>query len=1187
MFSRKYLSQAGLSLILAGLLLAPQGVYPFAGERVVNKSNQYLAPTHFDAKSLLLGAIQMALISGIPRLMIQRLSRTTELERGKPHYTHLSYVRDMMVLVHEQGYQLEISKSVSNKLNVIFYSGKVSQGYWVSFNQQGILKNNRTSMGNLFVAFRKAVSNLGSSIISSFQTSLGKLKKAVLGVVGARVEGESDVPQEVVALYNDLSPASRRGFIVVSAKLLGGAAFSLGTGINLLGCQKPSGSTFIPGVSGNPVIVDTEKDFNRAVPTPLKDAATPDASVILLARIDNVDPNNVPLLFRVSAVTASGEIVVLNPFDPKEANRTFAVFPINDPNQEQVLAIRAYSKVGGAPINNNEVLTFKLEVLEGDDPFHPRIGPRSAETQITINQIESLIKRDGQPEPGELVKVEQNPLGLSNANDGTLRLTFKTNIKETDSIKPEYVFIAVFEQDSTQPNNKGRFLAQFFPSIIHSTGLNEFDIQLPDKDPEMNAINPGNIVIEAVNADVGLTPPPIDSNKNLKSFNFARDNNSIALNAPVLENNQVELVNGTRLLKLRINPNAGSNDPLKPEFHFVNFKLFDVGTNREFTYGATLGIPTALVNGVQTPLTSQANEYFVEIPEELFSPQIQQSVLQSVEIFNVRRGYQAESSGEISLISNNTFTNGAKLTSSPQIQNVTVQDTLVNLEIDPNLGNSTEPVTNHQITLKLVHSQLGDSIETSFNVELPKRLEVNNGQSTLIPETNQNHIFKLKIVDPSVLAFLQNGSAELTSIKVSNTSDLVPSGPTVEFNPTNLQVQLPQEQVTEVPRIQQVQSPGDTLVQLDVQVASNATGGSSPSNLLFFFTLQNSQGEEFVEFQSRSLTTTHQADHTATDSYFITLESAQIDSNTTLKSVTVINQDLNLNESQSFTNSNLSISLNANSVSQKPVITNLAQKAGQPEIAQITFNFPTQDLSGNALPNGTPDVLILAVTQNGTQYPSSDQGAAFRSGTGVSVVSPGVGLVELDFSQFGVPSVTTDVNFVIRTAPPGRAFSAISDPQTASFLVSVASAEQTRSKKKTGLHLNRTRKFYGRTNPFIPYSSGEVSFGLAPIGIGVAAVIGKDLLERLKKAFWGQIHDEIELLGGKEIRYQDFLSIMSAVVEKEESFVSIFEGLNPTEQEELTRELWKLILQKSEVPDDGAYIKHPFVHPPLFLDASL
>lgn len=1109
-----------LSLFLAGMFLLPQGIF-LQGDFYSSckpTSAQYLAPrtltdTPEAAEAFVTHAVQMALAGGVSGTELVQQTRGT---KGDAEGAIL-FILSAIERAETHGIQVKLQCIDAATVRVIFSGSGASVSYLVTAKKQ-----RRELLQNSFAArVISYLKRIGARVVKLCEPLILSIRESI---PSAQVQ---------------FSP-ERRQFLAILGKAAAVTAIVGPAGAALEGCNigEPDKWKMIPGVSGTPIIVDQEKNFDFAVPAALKDAQSPDTSVILRVRTDGVNPANAPVYYRVTASTSNGSPVVLSPFEPSNSldptNFLNAIFPYS---QEKTLPVRAWlvqepSRPGDTfPVavdpqkfpstqyrpmrTDNQVrpgdqVTFTVSVLEGIDPNHPRIGPNTGTSQpITISEPVTLIRHNGQPEPGTLVSVAQNPDNISNGNDGTLRLTFKTNIADNDPVKPDYVWVSIYNATTNE------YLNGHFVRIGNPTGTNQIDI--PAVDRNGNEIADGTqLRIVTQNTDIGLTPPD-PANSSVAQVTLQRNANPAKMANPTLEadpqtGEQVTLVYGTRLLKLRIYPHGLTTDPLKPTSHFINVTLFDAGSGREVTFGTLVKIPTMFENGVEVPAASQINEYFIEIPENVFSPQIQGSTAQKVEVFNVRPGYASVSSSvvDVSRQVNNDFTSQAKISSTPSVTVDNVQDSLVTLTINPNPTAVSNDLTSaHYIVMHLVNPQTGEAIDVPFYVELPKRLTVDPQtlQPSLIPETNRSHRFTLPISDPAALAFLQSGSANLVSVSVKNVSQQAPAGATTTINPANRQVQLPQGSVSEVPRINSVNGSGDTGVSVNLQVASSGTGGSVPTQLLFFFTLRNSNGERFVEIRSAPLSAAHIADRTALDTYTFTLENSKIDIGTTMESVTVKNQDANLNTSAAA-NLGTNLLLNPNRISSAPTIAGLAPKAGRPDVAVITFAIPTQEVGGGALPGGRPNVIIEAVTAAGKPFPGTDQGTVFISSNDVQIdpVNPANGVVEFDFSKFGTPTSMENVYFVLRTQPGvGRAFSGRSAAATGSFLV-VASAS---SSDSAGSRRWSREAFSG---------SGLQAADMVPTAVAAGTVVlvfySGNSIQYLHDLFMEEIEEEISLMGG-------------------------------------------------------------------------
>ncbi len=838
-----------------------------------------------------------------------------------------------------------------------------------------------------------------------------------------------------------------------------------------------------PGVTGDPVILEIEKDFSKGTPVNLKDNQTSDTSFTMLAQVNSVDPTNAPAFFEVTAFTQTGAQVVLNPFQPIESGRTIddtipQGFPILTPGVPQPISFRAFlvrepSQAGEnfsnlidpnkfsaskfRPMRAGDQLTFRLRVFEGSSVNNPRFstsGPNNIKEfrfpqPVTIQEPVTLIRNaQNNPEPGTLSQVIQNPLSVT--NDGTLRLTFKTDIPDSANIKPGFVLVTLFNDQTNE------FLNSFFEPISNPSGVNEVDIQATRFNFTTQQVEPipTNTPLRVViqNAGLGLTPADAKQ-ESIKTLNFVRDSNPVSLRQAQLvknaSNDSVEIVGGTRLLKLRINGSSQTNDLLTPEFHFLRFRLFNFASRtnpnlpQTVEFSTTVQIPLITQNGVSVPLSNQPQDYFVEIPAALL-PVLNQSTLQSVEVFNVRRGYKAVSTGVVNLADmanqrNNVFTSADALSSTPAVTNISAQEDVVTLTIEanPSGGANDVRVTGHNVTFNLVNTNNGEAISTTQFVALPTRLTDVNGQVVEVPQNNVAQTFQLKLTDPSVVAFLANGSATIQSISVNNASTQVPGGP-VATVASNVTVFAVAAQVTEVPLISGITgSPnnlGDTAINVTLQAdgPQGSTGGSTPNKLRFTISLFNPNGERYQIVQDQNLTGNHLTNRTQSEVYSLTLEDARITTGTIVEDVSVQNIDINLNTSQvDMFQGNVMI--DPQRVSQAPTITSL-QGAGTLE-AQIEFNIPTQAIDGAALtyPNSRPNVIVEAFTASGKQFPPT--GTIVIKDTDVTLVSPGVGRVNFDFSQFGAFTQTDTVFFTLRSAPPQSAFSVRSATSSGSYLV--------------------------------------------------------------------------------------------------------------------------------------------------------
>ncbi len=923
----------------------------------------------------------------------------------------------------------------------------------------------------------RGISKTTETLILSLQKSSGKKisRSALLGfAAGNLLQSVKNFFKPLAKISDNAgnrltkeTKISRRTFNTLAMGTATTAALHL-TGCDglVIGGKGSSSSTSVGGgngggvtiLSGEPQILDIEKDFTKAVPTPLKDAQTPDTTFTLLAQLRKIDAVNfTPNFFHLTAKTNANKRVVLFPFVEKELSfaQTFAVNSyITDVEgthtAPQMLITRAYlveepstdidqpfpadidpTKFPPSEfrsIRPGEALVATLKGVYGT-PEQTFFTYNSNDRALPSVQEPITLIRDaeGNPEPGILDAVFQNPLQLANGNDGTLRVRFATGISNTAAIQPGFVQVSIFDVET------GKFLAAFSQSVQNPAGLNEFDLLASQMVLQTNVDGIGNagdlipggrqLKIVVQNVDLGLTPADADPFLSVEQITYQRDANPVTMSVPVIGNSGLEIVNGTRLLKLTIDANSLPSDLLKPEFHYLRFKL---SNNLEYT--TTVTIPSVVENGVSVPLAGP-HEYYVEIPANLIS--ILPVTLQTVEIFNVRRGYQSVSTGVIPV--NETITSNDAIASIPAVSNVAVNEDLITFTVNPNDVGSDSRVNGHNLTFNLV-KDTGEAISFSTFYTLPTRLALVNGVITEVPDNTQPHDLKIKIKDPSVLAFLQNGTVTLTTITVNNGSAQVPSGPTITVTANLAPVTLSTVTVDEIPAISGAVTGdpaglGDTVVNIPLQVNSTgvATGGV-PEVLRFFFTLRKPDGSQFVIGKERAFEGIHQTDRTQTQTYSITLDDSQVEAGTVLENVTVISVDVNLNESvaASFATN---LTLNPNKVSRTPSIISLGNPGSVN--AQIDFTIPTQAADGTALtyPSGAPDVLMEAFTASGKYF------TGFVRAADVQVVSPGVGRVFFDFSQFGNFTQTEEVFFVLRTAPPQAAFSARSAPQSGSYLV--------------------------------------------------------------------------------------------------------------------------------------------------------
>lgn len=879
--------------------------------------------------------------------------------------------------------------------------------------------------------------------------------------------------------------------------------------------SNPEGSTTF--IAGNPIILDMEKYFSEPNQPLLQDAEQTDTSIVFLLKVTNLYPQLKPNVLHLTAKTIEGKEVVLDPFAPLNGSASFdpvfrqtisfkeedfinegtetlakqlnvRVYLVKEPSASgdvfsNVIDLNKFPSDQFRPIRENEqiIFTFKGAYVNAQVAL---FTANEAQTDIiTIKEsVTHLRNVQGNPEPGNLIEVIQNPLNIENANDGTLRLRFETETDPNAAIKPENVLVSLFD------NETGEFLNSYFLTLSDPNGLNEFDIS-PVKFTGEEISSSTELRVVAQNSGVGLTPadPDPDSTKEIL---FLRNADPVMLSTPLLSPVflsspiYVELVNGTRLLRLRVNNNAlPFIQALTPSFHYLKFRIsnsaFNAATNPdvpqvlEYTTAVKIPSRTALpeFNVLEVPY-ADANapvpltgtfDYFVEIPEEAFSS-VEGSALLSVQVGNTREGYEAmlapeqflttslpPSGGSGSAMGGSPyfFTSSAQVGTEPEVSNVSVKDNLVSLTIDPKGDSSSLIESGHNITLTLANLS-GETIDFSTFVELPKKLVgQSGGEVEELAENDQPHLFQIKLNDPAVAAFIEQGSVILKSIQVNNTSRVMPSGPIVleELSP-GISVGLPSSEVTEIPSITSVMGDpyglGDNSVNVTLKV--NGSNGSvssdpdrTPQTLRFTFLLRKpGLAEQIQVVQERPLAGAHQTDRAQDQNYSFTIEEATVlepfsDVASVLESVTVTNVDADLNESASVA-METELTLNPQRATTRPSIVSLEGMGT--ETAQIQFTIPTQNIIGNVLPssvypNGKPNVIVEAFTTTGMSY------EAFIQDTDVvipdPVNAPLVGQVAFNFgtglTQSGI------VSFTLKTAPPSAAFSARSTLMSGDYLI--------------------------------------------------------------------------------------------------------------------------------------------------------
>lgn len=835
---------------------------------------------------------------------------------------------------------------------------------------------------------------------------------------------------------------------------------------------KPSGSSgqpqnALPSASGDPDIIDQERNFSNPMLPLLQDVRVTglsDSTIVLLTRVLNVDPNNAPTHFQVDAVNQNGKVVVLNPFAPivNGVQDTYSKFvPIQAFGQQQVIIAQAFlvnepTPAGVTfpasfnqsvfppsqwrPVQAGDEVTLTLLVLDGTDPLLPRFSnsspgvPRKdVSLPVVIGSGVSLIQNNGIPEPGNFVAgaVIQNPLGLANGRDGTMRLKYDTGIRLTDPIVPTQALVTVFN------NSTGALINEHVVTLVNPYGVNEFDI--PGTDSSGNPIAPGTqLKLRVQNLDLGLSPPFADANSET-IFTFQQDANPLVLSQPQLQpdanGNSITILNGTRLLRFRINPNSSASEPLQPEFHFIRVTVEDPMTGNRFTHSLTVEINKD-ING--DPLLDQENSYDRELPASLFSggAGLGGFVLHEVEVFNVRRGYKARSLGVVDLTQqpDRTFSSNATVQSMPTVNLVTANNRLIQVALSPNLV-PNDPTIGHQFIVRLVHPITQDAIDVAFF-------------RTLQPSGT----YDLLITDPAAIDFLNQGPADVVSVTVFNVSDQVPSGPTTTFTPSGVQVQKMDTSSIGQPKIEAIKGSGDPFVSVDVRFPEDYA--QQPRKLYFKFSLKSASGEKAVIEKSSRIKGAHLSDLTETQTYGFALDHPLIEKGTQLEHVSV----MSVNEDGTFSPIEMidvgGVLVDPEYVLKAPSITYISS-GGVVSSSRIELALENEDQLGNRVDlNAVPlRAMVRLKTKSGlvSELPVSELDLNDASNKAT---------LQIDFDSLAQKmGVSEEVSIAVRVAPEGRALSAYSE-SVAGYLVK-ADVKPAEERPLSQRRVVRKRVLYG------------------------------------------------------------------------------------------------------------------------------
>lgn len=371
------------------------------------------------------------------------------------------------------------------------------------------------------------------------------------------------------------------------------------------------------------------------------------------------------------------------------------------------------------------------------------------------------------------------------------------------------------------------------------------------------------------------------------------------LSRPVLvknseSKNSVELVNGSRLLNLKIDPNVTAGDVLKPEAHLLRFRVYDAESQTFLETDLRVKIPVRNVNGAMEPVTGRPHEYQVELPESLFSDYFVGSTVEAVEIFNLREGEKPVSSGAIDLTdmnvqANNEIVSMVKIPSVPFVESsgvVIKGNNTLTVTIDPR-GESYEPITGHNVTLKLagLGDRKGEAREVTLFLPLPNKILFGVPQPRLVRDVNTPHTYEVKLTDAGLTEFLRDGGAVLEEIAVSNASDIVPSG-----SPYVLETAYTFETGKEVPE--------ETETGVEIKLLDLAEPGKEENSgpVTVFVTLVNAKRERFVLEKKISLRDNSDENRNLLETVSFDFDDPRIDSETHLVEVSILTENEALTE---------------------------------------------------------------------------------------------------------------------------------------------------------------------------------------------------------------------------------------------------------------------------------------------------